>query len=65
MKVKIPTTDEFFLDDALEINEEIQAILVPLLTAVEDIDEDVRVMLRAVQRLSRYQYRSLCDLKIN
>ncbi|MFW0853522.1 hypothetical protein ACNYC7_15640 [Morganella morganii] len=40
------------LDDALKINEELQALLTPLLTVVEnEADTDTYLLLRTVQRI--------------
>lgn len=40
------------LDEALKINEELQALLSPLLTAVEnEADTDTHLMLRALRRI--------------
>ncbi|HCM64756.1 MAG TPA: hypothetical protein DIT05_19780 [Morganella sp. (in: Bacteria)] len=51
------------LDDALEINEELQALLTPLLTAVEnEADTDTHLILRAVQRIVFVQLDKLTRL---
>lgn len=51
------------LDDTLEINEELQALLTPLLTAVEnEADTDTHLMLRAVQRIVFVQLDKLARL---
>lgn len=45
------------LDEAKEINEEIQSLMLPLLTAVEnEAESDTYFMLRAVNRLLSNQY---------
>ncbi|PHM68320.1 hypothetical protein [Xenorhabdus kozodoii] len=52
-----------YLQNILEVNEEMQAILVPLLTAVEnEANSDTHVMLRAVRRLSMDQYEDINEL---
>ncbi|MEQ1962061.1 hypothetical protein ABLB69_02570, partial [Xenorhabdus khoisanae] len=52
-----------YLQSILEINEEMQAILVPLLTAVEnEADADTHATLRAVRRLSTNQYQDINEL---
>ncbi|WP_167336748.1 hypothetical protein [Xenorhabdus khoisanae] len=52
-----------YLQSILEINEEMQAILVPLLTAVEnEADADTHATLRAVRRLSTDQYQDINEL---
>lgn len=51
------------LDDALKINEELQALLSPLLTAVEnEADDDTYLMLRTVQRIIFVQLDDLTRL---
>lgn len=51
------------LDDALKINEELQVLLSPLLTAVEnEADTDTYLMLRAVQRITLVQLDKLTRL---
>nr|WP_282559021.1 hypothetical protein [Providencia heimbachae] len=45
------------LDEAKEINEEIQSLMFPLLTAVEnEAESDTYFMLRAVSRLLKDQF---------
>ncbi|EPF5871932.1 hypothetical protein Q4R55_12145 [Morganella morganii subsp. sibonii] len=52
-----------YIDDALKINEELQALLAPLLTAVEnEADTDTHLMLRAVQRITLVQLDKLTRL---
>jgi hypothetical protein len=52
-----------YIDDALKINEELQALLSPLLTAVEnEADTDTYLMLRAVQRITLVQLDKLTRL---
>ncbi|MBD2784163.1 hypothetical protein ID858_14060 [Xenorhabdus sp. DI] len=59
----ISVGDKHYLKNVTEINEEMQAILVPLLTAVEnEADADTHAMLRAVYRLSTAQYKDLAEL---
>ncbi|WP_099116193.1 hypothetical protein [Xenorhabdus ishibashii] len=66
MKTKISVGDKSYLENALEINEEMQALLAPLLKlAEEDIDTDVYLKLRAAHRLSMCQYRDLNALNNN
>ncbi|MEY0256206.1 hypothetical protein AB7X32_20830 [Morganella morganii] len=51
------------LDDALKINEELQVLLSPLLTAVEnEADTDTYLILRAVQRITLVQLDKLTRL---
>ncbi|BET98132.1 hypothetical protein [Xenorhabdus taiwanensis] len=66
MKTKISVGDKSYLENALEINEEMQALLAPLLKlSEEDIDTDVYLKLRATHRLSMCQYRDLNALNNN
>ncbi|OKO98155.1 hypothetical protein [Xenorhabdus eapokensis] len=66
MKTKISVGDKSYLENALEINEEMQALLAPLLKLAEkDIDTDVYLKLRAAHRLSMCQYRDLNTLNNN
>ncbi|WP_340619139.1 hypothetical protein, partial [Xenorhabdus entomophaga] len=52
-----------YLRNALEVNEEIQAILIPLLKTVEnEASTDTHAMLRAVRTLSMMQYRDINKL---
>ncbi|OBU11515.1 hypothetical protein [Morganella psychrotolerans] len=52
------------LDNTMEINEELQALLIPLLTAVEnEAETDTHLMLRAVQRIVISQSDELIQLK--
>lgn len=52
-----------YIDESLEINEELQALLTPLLTAVEnEADTDTHLMLRAVQRIVFVQLDKLTRL---
>lgn len=54
------------LDNIVEINEELQALLIPLLTAVEnEAETDTHLMLRAVQRIVISQSDELIQLKTN
>lgn len=62
-KIKLSSGDKTRLKDALEINEEMQALLIPLLIAVEkEASSDTRSMLRAVLRLLTCQYPELNEL---
>ncbi len=50
-------TPSRLVDGAKEINEEIQSLMLPLLTAVEnEADSDTYFMLRAVKRLLENQF---------
>ncbi|MDH0356276.1 hypothetical protein [Morganella sp. GD04133] len=50
-------------ETAVEINEELQALLIPLLTAVEnEAQTDTHLMLRTLQRLVFSQIKSLDGL---
>ncbi|MBD1227702.1 hypothetical protein [Xenorhabdus griffiniae] len=52
-----------YLQSALEINEEMQAVLLPLLKTVEnEASDDTHAMLRAVRTLSMNQYRDINEL---
>ncbi|MEY1090518.1 hypothetical protein AB7160_16920 [Morganella morganii] len=52
-----------YIDDALKINEELQALLTPLLTAVEnEADTDTYLLLRTVQRIIFAQLDNLTRL---
>ncbi|WP_047685726.1 MULTISPECIES: hypothetical protein [Xenorhabdus] len=63
MKTKVPAGDKLRSQNALRINEEIQALLMPLLTAVEnEASNDTYLMLRAVERLSVCQFDDLTEL---
>ncbi|WP_340622438.1 hypothetical protein [Xenorhabdus siamensis] len=63
MKIKLSIGDKHNLQNALRINEEIQALLMPLLPAVEnEARNDTYLMLRAVERLSVYQFEALTEL---
>ncbi|OTA14047.1 hypothetical protein Xvie_04044 [Xenorhabdus vietnamensis] len=65
-KIKLSVGDKYHLESALEINAEMQALLIPLLTIVEkEVDPDTYVMLRAVKRLSMCQYHDLNELNNN
>lgn len=51
------------LEDIEHINEELQALLIPLLTAVEnEAETDTHIMLRAVNRLVHAQGREITNL---
>lgn len=51
------------LEDIEHINEELQALLIPLLTAVEnEAETDTHFMLRAVNRLVRAQEKEITRL---
>ncbi|PHM45601.1 hypothetical protein [Xenorhabdus miraniensis] len=65
-KIKISVGDKSYLQNALEINEEIQALLGPLLKLIEEeADTDTHLKLRAVHRLSMCQYHDLNTLNNN
>ncbi|WFQ81311.1 hypothetical protein PXH59_09855 [Xenorhabdus sp. SF857] len=52
-----------YLQSALELNEEMQAVLLPLLKVVEnEASADTHAMLRAVRTLSMNQYRDINEL---
>ncbi|MEX0447202.1 hypothetical protein [Xenorhabdus sp. SGI246] len=66
MKTKLSLGDKHHLRNALRINEEIQALLIPLLSAVEnEASNDTYLMLRVVERLSVYQFGDLTELNEN
>lgn len=51
------------LEEAKHINEELQALLIPLLTAVEnEADTDTHFLLRAVNRLAYAQEKEITRL---
>ncbi|EPZ2436632.1 hypothetical protein ACXLRO_001282 [Providencia rettgeri] len=51
------------LEEVEHINEELQALLIPLLTAVEnEADTDTHFLLRAVNRLVRAQQKEITRL---
>ncbi|MEX0447824.1 hypothetical protein [Xenorhabdus sp. SGI246] len=55
IKISMGITASF--SDVKQINEEIQALLIPLLTAVEnEADSNTHLMLRAVDRLISVQF---------
>ncbi|WP_265494698.1 hypothetical protein [Providencia heimbachae] len=57
MKKHEKPTPSRLLDEAKEINEEIQSLMFPLLTAVEnEAESDTYFMLRAVSRLLKDQF---------
>lgn len=57
MKKHEKTTQLRLLDEAKEINEEIQSLMFPILTAVEnEAESDTYFMLRAVSRLLKNQF---------
>lgn len=57
MKKHEKPTPSRLVDGAKEINEEIQSLMSPLLTAVEnEADSDTYFMLRAVKRLLENQF---------
>ena len=57
MKKHEKPTQSRLLDEAKEINEELQALMFPLLTAVEnEAESDTYFMLRAVKRLLENQF---------
>ncbi|PHM68143.1 hypothetical protein [Xenorhabdus kozodoii] len=62
-KNKLSIGGKFHLQNALEINEEMQTLLIPLLKKVEsDVGIDAYSMLRTVLRLSICQNRDLDEL---
>ncbi|MDE9589964.1 hypothetical protein [Xenorhabdus bovienii] len=62
-KIKLSIGDKTRLKDALKINEEMQALLIPLLITVEkEASSDTHAMLRAVSRLLTCQYPELNEL---
>ncbi|PHM31324.1 hypothetical protein [Xenorhabdus innexi] len=66
MKTEMLVGDKEALKNVMELNEEMQAILLPLLTAVEnEANSDTHAMLRAVYRLSMSQYKDLDTLNNN
>lgn len=57
MKKHEKPTPSRLLDEAKEINEEIQSLMFPILKAVEDeAESDTYFMLRAVSRLLKNQF---------
>ncbi|MBD2816023.1 hypothetical protein ID850_14935 [Xenorhabdus sp. Flor] len=65
-KIKLSFDNKISLQTSLKINEEIQALLMPLLAAVEnEAEPDTYAMLRAVQRLSVCQFSELLELNNN
>ncbi|MEY0933975.1 hypothetical protein AB7185_07895 [Providencia rettgeri] len=57
MKKHEKTAQLRLLDEAKEINEEIQSLMFPILTAVEnEAESDTYFMLRAVSRLLKNQF---------
>ncbi|MBI6550137.1 hypothetical protein H8A87_15850 [Xenorhabdus sp. VLS] len=66
MKTKISVGDKSTLQNALELNKEILALVMSLLTAVEnETDADTHAMLRTVRRLSATQKYELTKLSNN
>nr|WP_282565682.1 hypothetical protein [Providencia rettgeri] len=54
------------LNEIIETNEEMQAIIIPVLTAVEnEADTDTFLLVRAIQRILLAQGAELNELKIN
>lgn len=61
--IKLNTGDIVRFKSALNINEEISALLIPVLTAVEnEAETDTHLMLRAIHRIVNEQYLALRDL---
>lgn len=61
--IKLNTGDIARFESALNINEEISALLIPVLTAVEnEAEADTHFMLRAIHRIVNEQYLALRDL---
>lgn len=61
--IKLNTGDIVRFESALNINEEISALLIPVLTAVEnEAETDTHLMLRAIRRIVNEQYLALRDL---
>ncbi|WP_369503237.1 hypothetical protein [Proteus mirabilis] len=61
--IKLNTADIVRFESALNINEEISALLIPVLTAVEnEAETDTHLMLRAIHRIVNEQYLALRDL---
>ncbi|MCP9270433.1 hypothetical protein M5U04_20765 [Xenorhabdus sp. XENO-1] len=59
-------SDKLYLQNALELNEEILALVIPLLTTVKNkIDPSTHAMLRTVRRLSTTQNYELTKLSNN
>lgn len=58
--------DKQRLNEIIETNEEMQAIIIPVLTAVEnEADTDTFLLVRAIQRILLAQGVELNELKIN
>ena len=61
--IKLNTGDIVRFESALNINEEISALLIPVLTAVEnEAETDTHLMLREIQRIANEQYFTLREL---
>ncbi|MEX9921732.1 hypothetical protein AB7X34_19400 [Proteus mirabilis] len=61
--VNLKSGDIHRLGVALHISEEITALLIPVLTAVEnEAETDTHLMLRAIQRIANEQYFTLREL---
>lgn len=61
--IKLNTGDIVRFESALHIREEITALLLPVLTAVEnEAETDTRLMLRAIHRIANEQYFTLREL---
>ncbi|CDH07973.1 conserved hypothetical protein [Xenorhabdus bovienii str. oregonense] len=59
-------SNKSYLQNALELNEEILALVIPLLTTVENkVDPNTHAMLRTVRRLSTTQNYELTKLSNN
>ena len=64
MKKHEKPTPSRLLDEAKEINEEIQSLMFPILTAVEnEAESDTYLILRAVSRILKINLLSLKELK--
>lgn len=61
--IKLNLGDIGNLKSALNISEEICALLIPVLTAVEnEAETDTHLMVRAIHRIANEQYLALRDL---
>ncbi|EPI2104858.1 hypothetical protein MNY64_06645 [Moellerella wisconsensis] len=61
--IKLKAGDLCRFESALKISEEISALLIPVLTAVEnEAETDTHLMLRAIRRIANEQYFTLREL---